>query len=241
MAFDHKDYIRSFLMVPGQNGAAAYGVSIVPATVAKGQPYFRVIGVHHLTGSENGGKNNIFLDVLNEQGQRTGPPWSLVDWKWEGMRPGERAGLVVLDKPAGEPGGNIALHAGQIASVWIPGRASDVVTGLQTAGIDAPDEGPGNHRYHHSFYVVWQRVTAGEPDPEQPPVEEPPPAPDLTYTITSATRYTIAADGKPLAQTVDQAAARRIVAGLKLLAASERDHRAAAYVEGLRGLAKDEQ
>lgn len=180
----HLEYIKKFLANPGYNDAKAYGVAISPATVQSGSTYWRCIGVHHLTGSENGGKNNIFLDVLNEQGQRTGPPWSLVDWTWEGRRPEEKVGLVVLDKPPSEPGGNIGLGAAQIASVWVAGRVSDVVTGLQTAGIDDPNEEPGNHRYHHSFYVVWQRVKAGtEPPPVEPPEEpEPEPEPDKGFT-----------------------------------------------------------
>lgn len=175
MAFKHADYIAQFLASPGQNNAKAYGVSIEPATVPTGQPYYRVIGVHHLSGSENGGKNNIFFDVLDEQGRRMGPPWPLVDWKWEGMRDHEKPGLVALDKPANEPGGNIGLGKGQIATVWVAGRTSEKVSGLQSAGVEGLPEEPGNHRFHHSFYVVWQRtVKGGEPEPEEPPEEEEP-------------------------------------------------------------------
>lgn len=156
MTFNHKAYIAQFLANPGHNDATAYGASITPVAVAEGQVYWRCIGVHHLTGSENDGKNNIYLDALDEQGQRIGPPWPLVDWTWQGRRPNESAGLVILDKPASEPGGNIGLHAAQIAAVWIPGRASEVVTGLQTAGVEGIKEEPGNHRYHHSSYVVFR-------------------------------------------------------------------------------------
>lgn len=171
----HKACINQFLANPGQNDATKYGVSIIPASVSPGQVYWRCIGVHHLSGSENAGKNNVFLDVLDEQAQRIGPPWPLIDWKWEGMRDNEQAGLVVLDKPAGEPGGNIALHASQVATVWVAGRTSDKITGLQTAGIDDPGEEPGNHRYHHSFYVVFQRtVKGGAVSPVEPPEEEEP-------------------------------------------------------------------
>lgn len=179
MTFKHTNYIAQFLANPGLNDAKAYGVAIVPATVASGSTFWRCIGIHHLTGPENGGKNNVYLDVLGEQGRRIGPPWPLIDWTWEGRKPSEQVGLVVLDKPKEEPGGNIGLHAAQIASVWVAGRVSDVVTGLQTAGVEGVKEEPGNHRYHHSFYVVFQRVVKGATPPpvEPPPVEEPAPGP----------------------------------------------------------------
>lgn len=176
MTFKHKNYIAKFLANPGQNDAVLYGVSIVPPTPAlpEGQPYYRVLGIHHLSGPENSGRNNIFLDVLDEQGQRIGPPWPIVDWTWEGKRPNEVAGVVVLDKPKEEPGGNIGLGAAQIASVWVAGRPSEKVVGIQTAGVEGVTEEPGNHRYHNSFYVVFQRTIKGTTTPPvvTPPIEE---------------------------------------------------------------------
>lgn len=161
MPFDHTDYIRSFLMVPGQNGAAKYGVSIVPATVAKGQPYYRVIGIHHLSGDENHGQHNVFCDVLDENGKRI-----------------ERAVLVaaninhtinhlVIDKPLGEPGTNAPMHFGDTLEFYVTGGPpSDHAKGFH---IRHEDEEAGTTRGHHSFYVVWQRTTAGEPDPAPDP------------------------------------------------------------------------
>lgn len=186
MTFKHTDYIAKFLANPGLNDAVLYGISITPVIHLPGLPYYRVLGVHHLTGSENGGKNNVFLDVLDEAGKRIGPPWPLVDWTWEGRRPEEQAGVVVLDKPASEPGGNIGLGKAQIASVWVAGRASEKVVGIQTAGIDDPNEEPGNHRYHHSFYVVFQRTKVGAtlpPIEPPPPIEEPAPVKGFTEFI----------------------------------------------------------
>lgn len=184
MTFKHTEYIAKFLANPGLNDAILYGAKIVPATVATDSIYWRCIGIHHLTGSENGGKNNVFLDVLDEAGRRIEKPHPLVDWKWEGMQDHEKPGMVVLDKPKEEPGGNIGLHAAQIASVWVAGRVSDVVVGLQTAGVEGIPEEPGNHRYHHSFYVVFQRTVHGitTPPPVEPPIEEPEPGPVEGFT-----------------------------------------------------------
>jgi hypothetical protein len=233
MTFKHTDYITRFLANPGYNDAAPYGVSITPVKVAEGQVYWRCIGVHHLTGSENGGKNNIFLDALDEQGRRIGPPWPLVDWKWEGMQDREKPGLVVLDKPPSEPGGNIGLHAAQVAAVWVAGRTSEEVTGLQTAGVEGIKEEPGNHRYHHSFYVVFQRTVKGAtlPPVDPPPITTPPPG--VIYAHTSATFYLISAGGAVIGQVTTLEWSQRIVAGLTLLEASEADHPIESYIKAL--------
>ena len=47
------------------NDAQAYGVAIVPATVAPGAWYWQAVRVHHLTPEENGGNHHIYLDILD--------------------------------------------------------------------------------------------------------------------------------------------------------------------------------
>jgi hypothetical protein len=167
--FDAAKYAALFVQRQGDfTDCAKYSVSV---NVLAGTMY-RCIGVHHLTPDENMGNHNIYVDVLDESGKRVKN--AVVNWNWVGQKASEQSPPVVLDKPASEPGGNIALGAGQIVTVWVSGGTSDVIANLRT---DHPDEGAGNTRYHHSFYVVWQRGKA--PGPPQPPTPEPetPPIP----------------------------------------------------------------
>jgi len=170
--FDFLAYNRAFLRQQGQNDAASYGVKIQKVGGAR----YRCIGVHHLTPDENGGNHHVYLDVLDAQGKRVyGIP---IGWDWVGRTPAEPARPVAVDKRAGEPGSNIGLGLGQIATVWVLGDGpSDRVYNLRT---DHPDEAPGNTRGHHSFYVVFQEgeaAPAPTPDPTPEPLPEPMPIP----------------------------------------------------------------
>lgn len=147
---------------------ARYGVQIAPIPAAG--LAFRCIGVHHLLPGENGGNHNIFLDVLDQAGNRI--QRAEIFWGWEGMRAGETPRPAVVDKPANEPGTNISLNYGQTVylSADMPAfsdHPSDSVSGLHTRH---PDETPGNTLGHHSFYVVFQLRDVGTSPP--PPVEK---------------------------------------------------------------------
>ena len=180
-----KQYNNRFLDHLKQTGAAfddagpKYGVRIEPADVAAGETYWRAIGVHHLTPEENQANYTIFIEALDESGQRVAgaPVWA--GWTWEGRQPDEEARPQPLDKGANEPAGNIPVDKGQVLSVWIAGPSanaadkSDRVTHLHTDHDD--ERGPGgelwNSRFHHSFYVVFQRTrkaagTGAPPLPE---------------------------------------------------------------------------
>lgn len=187
MAFNHQDYIDQFLANPGQFPDPKYGVRLLqPADLVPGETYWQVVGIHHLTPAENRGNRNVFIEALDEAGNRiTNPPiWA--GWTWEGIQDHERADPVPLDKPGSEPAGNISVGSNQEVSVWIRGRSrasndvSDRVEGLHTGHPDEP--GPNGENWnsigHHSFYVVFQRrkKTAGGP-PITPPVVEPVPEP----------------------------------------------------------------
>lgn len=185
MPFNHIDKNRHFLHNPG-NEAGAFGVSVIPAAVKTGQTYWKFIGVYHLSGEENHGQSNVFLEALDEQGRRVIPAW--VGWTWDGRTPSERADPVALDKPATEPAGNINLGFNQTVTVRVNGPnrdsedISDKVTGLHTrhGGVSTS----GNYSGHHSFYVLWQRAIAGQkPDPEPEPDPDPPPAGTITKTF----------------------------------------------------------
>ena len=135
-------------LTPESNDAEPYGVFVVEADVPEEQPYWRAVRVHHLTPEENHGNHHICFDVLDEEGQRL--YGSRLQVMWDG---GED--VVVVDKPANEPGANFPMWRGQVCSVICVGLPSDRVEGLTTA---PPDEAPGNTRFCHSFLVVYQRA-----------------------------------------------------------------------------------
>lgn len=176
-------YNAAFLANPGQNNAAGYGVTVKPADTLPGQPYWRVIGIHHLTGDENRGNHHVFCDVLDEQGKRI---------------KGARIGILnsnlppvyaVIDKPDNEPGANAPMSSGDLLALYVHGEhPSEKAQGFRSTH---PDEEIGNTWGHHSFYVVWQRVKAGDgpgsqpdPDPQPEPTPEPQPVPNWRSKLT---------------------------------------------------------
>jgi hypothetical protein len=177
---------------------AKYGIRVVKADAAEGETYWRLVGVHHLLPDENVSKHNIYIEALDEQGKRIRNPIAWAGWTWEGRRPNERADPVPLDKPDNETAGDIAIHFGQKASVWIKGLGrdandkSDRVENLHTAHPDEPlpDGRLLNTLGHHSFYLVFQRTrkqaqsASATPTPvsttPSPPPPPPPPPPSPT-------------------------------------------------------------
>src|SRR5437868_5864655 len=89
------------------NQATNYAVRIVPTTVADGELYWKVINVKHLSPDENGGRHNVFVDALDESGQRCQNAALRIGWSWEGRRADEQADPKPLDKPLNEPAGNV--------------------------------------------------------------------------------------------------------------------------------------
>lgn len=188
-----KQYNNRFLDHFKQTGAPfddagpRYGVRVQAAAVAVGETYWRVVGVHHLTPEENQGNHAVFIEALDESGQRVAGPPVWVGWTWEGRQAHEEARPQPLDKGANEPAGNIPVNKGQALSIWIAGQSanaadkSDQVANLHTAHPD--ERGPGgelwNSVFHHSFYVVFQRTrkAAGAGVPTPPPPAPPPPSP----------------------------------------------------------------
>ena len=137
-----------------ENDAVGYGVNVEPAQVQPGEPFWMAVRIHHLTPEENGGRHHIFLDILDEEGNRIYGAQAEVTW------PGGSQ-VVTIDKPLDEPGTNFPMWAGQICAVevvWPSDGAlpSDRVIGLHTGH---PDEAPGNTLFHHSFLIVFQKVT----------------------------------------------------------------------------------
>jgi hypothetical protein len=144
---------------PVYNDAAAkYGVDIkflpdirVPEGATQ---YWRVIGVHHLTGAENMGNHHIYCDVLDEEGNRINGARLVL------LQADSDPVFAVVDKPLHEAGTNFPLwkaDKAMVAVIWPNGTPlpSEVVLGLSSAH---PDEEVGNTLFHHSFYVVFQRT-----------------------------------------------------------------------------------
>lgn len=166
VGFDFGQYNQLFLNRAGAdpvNDAAGIGVRVIPATVTPGQPYWQIIGVHHLTPEENKGKHNLFAEIVDASGQRVREPALQLQWSWEGQQPGEASPAKAFDKPGDEPATSLDLYGGQHVRAFVAGDGcpSDMVENIHT---NHPDQhGPGgevwNSTGHHSFYVVFQRTT----------------------------------------------------------------------------------
>jgi hypothetical protein len=116
--------------------------------------YWRVVGVHHLTGAENMGNHHIYADVLDEEGNRVNKARLVL------FQENAAPVFAVVDKPVTEAGTNFPLWKADKATVAVAWPddgplPSEQVTGLSTGH---PDEEVGNTLFHHSFYVVFQRA-----------------------------------------------------------------------------------
>lgn len=156
--FDFQGYNQNFISnATGvlSNSAAGYGVSVRPAPVTTGETYWQVVGIHHLTPEENRSRHNIFVDALDEQGQRIRD--LQIGWNWEGN--GDTPAPRRLDKPANEPGCDIPLFDG-VFRLWVVGAPSDEAFGFHYRHADEPATNGEllNTFGHHSFYVVFQRA-----------------------------------------------------------------------------------
>jgi hypothetical protein len=154
------------------NDAIKYGIKILP-TEEQSAPYFAVIGIHHLTGAENAGNHHVYCDVLDDKNQRL---QNIIVGIYQ-----HNVGqfFARIDKPKNEPGCNHVLHSNVTNnSVFVSeaGYQSERVDGLSS---NHADEESGNTRGHHSFYVVFARLSEGHPvtPPKEP---EPPTTPKLT-------------------------------------------------------------
>ena len=137
------------------NDAVTYDVCVVEANVEPGVEYWKVTRVHHLAPAENYGRHHVFLDAIDEEGNRLFGSRALVSWDGGAEK-------IVIDKPLGEPGTNFPLWKWQVCNVEMLDLPSDRVENLRT---DHPDETPGNALFHHSFAITIQRTVAPLVDP----------------------------------------------------------------------------
>lgn len=161
--FDFQALNRRYLAQPS-NDAANYGASIVAVT---GGAAWRCIGIYHLKPMENNGRHNVFVEVLDEAGNRTRQPQ--IAWTWWIDAPVQ---LRKLDKPNNEPAADIPVDLGATITL----RVADAFPSDSVGNLHARhnDEGAGNSWGHHSFFVVFQlrrgNVVTPPIEPPKPPI-----------------------------------------------------------------------
>ena len=158
--FDFQALNRKYLAQPS-NDAAHYGASIMRT---RAMDCWRCIGVYHLTPEENRGRHNVFIECLDESGNRL--RWPIVIWAWTLDGPIQQKHL---DKPANEPAADIPIDKNATVTMWVADSMdSDSVGNLHARHAD---EAPGNTWGHVSFYVVFQRQAGAI---VTPPIDPPP-------------------------------------------------------------------
>lgn len=158
--FDFQALNRRYLQQPS-NDAANYAVSIIPAPPGTA---WRCIGAYHLKPTENMRGHNCYIEVLDDQGNRTRQP-QIAFSRWIDAA----LELRKLDKPNDEPATNIDIYKGDTITLRVADAfPSDSVGNIHTRWAD---EGSGNSWGHHSYYVVFQLQRKGVI--VTPPIEPP--------------------------------------------------------------------
>lgn len=126
----------------------ALGVTIEPASVAPGEPYWRVVEIVWHDESQSDGRHSIFVDVLDEAGSRVvGQPLT-VSWG------GGNQQLTLEAKPFPEYGANFPMFAaGQAYSLQVDGLPSDRVHGLGLGDLNLRD-----WTIHVEYLIRFQRA-----------------------------------------------------------------------------------
>jgi len=132
------------------NDANAYGVKIIPAAVDKGDEYWKIVRIHHLTPEENQKRHHLFIDAIDEQGEGLSGSAFLIRWE------GGSETVTTQAQPSG-PGANFPMWKWQVCSVEAANAHSDIAVNLRT---DHPDEGTLNTLFHHSFAITFMRTIA---------------------------------------------------------------------------------
>ncbi len=147
-----------------KNDAKPYGVHVKPASVRPGDVYWQVVLVHHLTPEENRKRHHIFVEVLDENGERAKDVEIIV----------KNGGTHVqkTETSPQKPALAFPMKGWTIYEVRVAGMPSDRVVNLTTA---LPAEGKGTPEGRHSFLIVWRRTRAAQKSEgvEKPAVTEP--------------------------------------------------------------------
>lgn len=101
---------------------------------------WKCVHAQKLSEYDGGGNHSVYIDVINEDGQRIAKPNVSIEFGW-----GDGPRIANFEKPEWEPGANYMLSAGMNSSCTIKGHfPSDIVTNLL------------GESGHTSYYVVFQ-------------------------------------------------------------------------------------
>jgi hypothetical protein len=124
------------------------GVYLVPATASPGEAYWRLVEARWADPDESGGRHNIFIDVLDAQGERAMGQEVRVGWPDGSVN-------LTIDKPLDQEWGTNFSMYGTLGSydVLVLDLPSDRIYGLGLGTAEEPDVS-----HHTSFYLIYRRV-----------------------------------------------------------------------------------
>jgi hypothetical protein len=168
------------------------GATFVPATVTPGAGYWCLVRAVWYNSEESQGRRNIFVDLLDSEGNR--PVGLPVRVSW----PDGEHTIITQAKPGEEYAADFPMQSLAPAYRAQPntGDPADAIDGMGLGEIDDPI-----HAHHTSYGLVWQwmvapadppptaTVTATLPVTVSPTITTPPvgtdtPAPTVTFTVT---------------------------------------------------------
>jgi CRP-like cAMP-binding protein len=125
------------------------GVRVEDSGAAPGQQYWRLIDARWADEKESGGKHHIYVEVLDENGNRiVGNPVTV--WWGDGSYTSG-----VEDKAPPDYGFNYQMYAaGNAYNIKVEGLPSEIVYGAGMGDIERRDWG-----IHTSIYLVYQKAT----------------------------------------------------------------------------------
>jgi len=127
----------------------ALGVRLVPASVAPGQTYWMLVEARWNDEIEAGGKHNIYVRLLDENGNLVSGETVVLEWA-TGNSPTVHTPQEGKDYPVEFP---MYAILGSY-SVYVSGLPSDRIEGLGLGDIQRP-----NFRIHTCFYLTFKRVS----------------------------------------------------------------------------------
>lgn len=119
---------------------------------------YEVALIHLMLPEETQSTRNIYFDVLGITGRPQARPVAMkVAWRWDGQHSDEVAPPALFEKLPPEPGANIALGLGQVATVWLEDLAGHALSGtLSGFRTNLPGDGNDARPGHNSFYVIFR-------------------------------------------------------------------------------------